>query len=93
MHRNSEEIRDAHNWWLWHHKLGNISLLDEIPLEKERLPKGPVPLWIEAGPNVTDLEVLELLKDKYTGDHSVTLTNIYPFVEKIGRAKGPAHEV
>ena len=94
LHRNSKEIRDAHNWWLWHHKYGNIALSEEIPLEKERLPQGPVPVWIEAGPDVTDVEVLDMLKDKYTGDQSVTLTSIFPLMEMPAKIKeGTVREV
>ena len=54
-YRNSPVIRDIHNWWLWHTKLGNIDLSDEILLEKNCLPKGSTPLWIQADKTVTDI--------------------------------------
>ena len=77
-YRNSPIIRDIHNWWLWHGKLSNIDLSDEILLDKNCLPKGPTPLWIQADSNVTDLEVLEIIARDYVSNYSVTLTNELP---------------
>ena len=80
-YRNSSTIRDIHNWWLWHSRLGNIDLSDEILLDEGSLPKGPTAVWIQADSNVTDLEVLEVIRRDYAANYSVTLTNMYPFLE------------
>ena len=80
-YRNSATIRDIHNWWLWHSKLGNITLSDEILLDEGSLPKGPTPVWIQAGGNVTDLEVLEIIRRDYAANYSVTLTSVFPFIQ------------
>ena len=72
-YRNSINIREFHNWWVFHFKYSYLSIFDEKDVENPNLlPPGNLPIWINRWANLSSIDILKVIKLEYATDLSVT---------------------
>ena len=68
-HRNCHQIRQLYLFFLHHY--GRIHLSSAEDLAAPHLPPGRLPIWIQRTEEESDISVLEMVKEEYTGSLSV----------------------
>merc|ERR1719367_2761228 len=72
-HRNSANITRFFKFYLQHIGAGYLSGIEEDKQAKH-LPPGRLPVWVERSKKVTDVQVLEFIKENYVADPKLSVT-------------------
>ena len=75
-HRNSANISRFFKFYVQHIGAGYLSGIEEDK-QAEHLPPGRLPVWVEKSKEVTDVQVLEFIKENYLADSNLSVTVLH----------------